>query len=114
MKQQQTALGRLKVLLLAIGLASTAQPSLASDNFDKPVPGGAPLEQLRAPSYLGGVSLERQRSWQPAAAYQLGMLSRSYGPATVEREAGPSTPQSNIGIDSMQTATIIPGVFGSD
>jgi predicted transglutaminase-like cysteine proteinase len=113
MKQQQTALGRLKVLLLAIGLASTAQPSLASDNFDKPVPGGAPLEQLRASSYLGGVSLERQRSWQPAAAYQLGMLSRGYGPTTAEREAGPSTPQSNIGIDSMQTAAIIPGVFGS-
>lgn len=115
MKRQKTALGTtgLNVLLLAIGLAGPAQPSFASNDFDKAAAGGPVPQQLQTPSYLGGVSLERQRSWQPGGAYQLGMLSRDYGPATVQRKAGPSTAQVDSGIDPMQTAAIIPGVFGS-
>ena len=115
MNKQKTALGTtgLKVLLLAIGLAGLVQPSLANDDFDDAVPAEALLAKIQAPSYLGGISLERFRPWQPAAAYRIGMALDGYGPAIADREADPSTAQGDIGIDPVQTAAIIPGVFGS-
>jgi predicted transglutaminase-like cysteine proteinase len=115
MKKQNTARGttRLKVLLLAIGVAGLAQPSLANNGFGTSAPAGALLEKVDAPSYLGGVSLERPRPSQPAAAYRIGMVLDGYGPAIADREVGPATAQGDIGIDPVQTAAIIPGVFGS-
>ena len=113
MKQQRITLSRLKVLLLAIGLVGAPQPSLASDHFEKPDRGSLPVKELLALSYLGGVSLERERSWQPEAAYKLGALPLVYGPASAERTADPSTIQVDTKIDPVQTAAIIPGVFGT-
>lgn len=115
MKKQNTAQGTtsLKVLLLAIGLAGLAQPSLANNGFGTAAPAGALLEKVEAPSYLGGVSLERPRPSPPAAAYRIGMVLDGYGPAIADREVGPATAQGDIGIDPVQTAAIIPGVFGS-
>ncbi len=54
MKKQNTARGTtsLKVLLLAIGLAGLAQPSLANNGFGTSSPSGALLEKIEAPSYL--------------------------------------------------------------
>lgn len=111
MNKQKTARGtiRLKVLLLAAGLTGLSQPSFANHGFDTASPAGALLEKVGAPSYLGGVSLQRPRPWLPAAAYRLGMVSGGYGPAVT----GPSTAQGDTGIDPMQTAAITPGVFGS-
>src|SRR6266404_3062728 len=106
MNKQKTALGTtgLKVLLLAIGLAGLVQPSLANDDFDDAVPAEALLAKIQAPSsYLGGISLERFRRWQPAAAYRIGMALDGYGPAIADREADPSTAQGDIGIDPVQT-----------
>ncbi|MCZ8547901.1 transglutaminase-like cysteine peptidase [Mesorhizobium qingshengii] len=115
MKKQNTARGttRLKVLLLAIGVAGLAQPSLANNGFGTAAPAGALLEKVQAPSYLGGVSLERPRPSQPAAAYRIGVVLGGYGPAIADREIDPSMAQGDIGIDPVQTAAIIPGVFGS-
>jgi predicted transglutaminase-like cysteine proteinase len=64
-------------------------------------------------SYLGGVSLERPRPPQPAVAYRIGVVLGGYGPAIADRKIDPSMAQGDIGIDPVQTAAIIPGVFGS-
>ncbi|CAN7360788.1 transglutaminase-like cysteine peptidase [Mesorhizobium amorphae] len=71
------------------------------------VPAGALLERFQAPSNLGGVSLARPQPWQPAAPYRVGSVSGSYAPAEADGA------EANTGIDPMQTAAIIPGVFGS-
>lgn len=99
-------------VLLAIGPAVLAQPSIASD-LDMTVPVGALLEKVQAPSDLGGVSLKRPRPWGTAAAYRPDMFASGYGPAIKGGEARPLTSRRDIGIDPVQTAGIIPGVFGS-
>ncbi|MEO5759610.1 MAG: transglutaminase-like cysteine peptidase [Mesorhizobium sp.] len=66
-----------------------------------------------APPCLGGVSLERYHPWQPAEAYQNGIVASGYGPAPANGELDPAMAQDSPGIDPVQTAAIIPGVFGS-
>ncbi|BCH04119.1 transglutaminase [Mesorhizobium loti] len=115
MTKEKSALGAsgLKALLLAIGIFGLSHPSFAST-----VPAGADrvdslLANVETPPVLGGISLLRRQPWQPASAYRIGMVLGSYGPATSGQETGLSTAQGNAGIDPIQTAAIIPGVFGS-
>ena len=109
MKIQKAAPGMtgIRVLLLAIGLAVQANPSSAGVNS-----GADPaLERVLAPASLGGVSLARTRPWQPSAAYRIADLSAGY---TASHEVETlSTATADPGIDPIQTAAIIPGVFGS-
>ena len=113
MKTQKAALGKtgLKILLLATGLSGLPLPSSASAMADDSAPASAMLGRLQPPSSLGGVSLARPQSWQPAAAYYVGTVSAGYGP--VQADLNPSAVQTDHGIDPIQTAAIIPGVFGS-
>ncbi|PBB65017.1 transglutaminase [Mesorhizobium sp. WSM4312] len=115
MTKEKSALGAtgLKALLLAIGIFGLSHPSLAST-----FPAGADrvdslLANVETPPALGGISLLRPQPWQPASAYSIGMVLGSYGPAASDQETGPSAVQGNAGIDPIQTAAIIPGVFGS-
>ncbi|MBZ9863644.1 transglutaminase-like cysteine peptidase [Mesorhizobium sp. CA12] len=107
MKIQKADPTGIKVLLLAIGLVAQAGPSSASANS-----GAAPvLQEVLAPASLGGVSLARPLPWQPASAYRIADVSVGYAPAApYEAEAHP---KADPGIDPIQTAAIIPGVFGS-
>ncbi|MDG4895318.1 transglutaminase-like cysteine peptidase [Mesorhizobium sp. WSM4976] len=109
MKIQKAAPGMtgIKVLLLAVGLAGFANPSSACANSGpEPVP-----QKMVAPASLGGVSLARPLPWQPAGAYRIAEISAGYAPAAeVEALSGA---KADPGIDPIQTATIIPGVFGS-
>ncbi|TJV72704.1 MAG: transglutaminase [Mesorhizobium sp.] len=109
MKIQKAAPGMtgIKVFLLAVGLAGFANPSSASANSG-PEPA---LQKVVAPASLGGVSLARPQPWQPAAAYRIANISAGYAPATEVVEL--SGAKADPGIDPIQTAAIIPGVFGS-
>ncbi|TIS60109.1 MAG: transglutaminase [Mesorhizobium sp.] len=120
MNEQKTAPGktRIKVLLLAIGLAGLAQPAFANAAFRDDATAGAFPKKVHAPFDLGGVSLQRPQPWQPAAAYRIGMVFGSYSPAVADANSSTAqgdigTAQGDMGIDPMQTAAIIPGVFGS-
>lgn len=106
MKIQKAAPGMtgIKVLLLAVGLAVQAIPSSASVN--------PALQKVLAPASLGGVSLARPQSWQPAATYRIADVSAGYAPIPYQVEAQ-SIATAEPGIDPIQTAAIIPGVFGS-
>lgn len=110
MKKQKSVPGktRLQMLLLAIGLVGLAGPSFASD-IAAPA---TPQEKVQTPPCLGGVSLTRPQPWQPAGAYRIGLVTGSYGP-DVGRGDGSSMARDDAGIDPVQTASIIPGVFGS-
>ncbi|WP_027059491.1 transglutaminase-like cysteine peptidase [Mesorhizobium loti] len=115
MKKQKFALGTtgLRLLLLAIGITGLPQPSSASA-FAR---GFEPVEmspaKVEIPFALGGVSLLRPEPRQPASAYAMGMAFDIYSIAAIDQEGGPSPAQGNAGIDPIQTAAIIPGVFGS-
>lgn len=111
-KSAQGAIG-LKVLLLLVGIMSLPQPSSASNFPARVDPADALLAKVETPSILGGISLTRPQPWQPAPAYRIGMVFASHGPAAVDQENRSSTAQDNAGIDPIQTAAIIPGVFGS-
>ena len=118
MKKEKSAPGKtgFKVLLLAIGLVGLAGPSFANAVSGEVAAAGTPLEKLQTPPCLGGVSLSRPQPWQPAAPYRVGMVFGSYGPAVpavADRGDGSSVARSDAGIDPLQTASIIPGVFGS-
>lgn len=115
MKTQKIVLGNagLKILLLAIGLSSLPLPASASAMTGDSASPATPLEGLRAPLSLGGVSLARYQPWQPAASYRIGMVSAAYSFAEVDRAAASSAAQADAGIDPIQTAAIIPAVFGS-
>ncbi|PZV38966.1 transglutaminase-like cysteine peptidase [Mesorhizobium kowhaii] len=115
MKKEKSVLGktRLKVLLLAIGLVGLAGPSFANAVSREVAATGTPLEKVLTPPSLGGVSLARLQPWQPAAPYRISMVFGSYGPAVADRGDGSSTARADAGIDPVQTASIIPGVFGS-
>ncbi|WP_027168391.1 transglutaminase-like cysteine peptidase [Mesorhizobium sp. WSM3224] len=111
MKIQRAAPGTtgIKVLLLAIGLAVQANPSSASADS-----GPAPaLQKLLAPASLGGVSLARPLPWHPAAAYRIADVSAGYAPAASHEIEARASAKADPGIDPIQTAAIIPGVFGS-
>ncbi|WP_027054994.1 transglutaminase-like cysteine peptidase [Mesorhizobium erdmanii] len=113
MTKEKSALGTtgFKALLLAIGIVGLPQPSFASAFPANVDPAGALLAKVETPPALGGISLLRPQPWQPALAYKIGMVSASYGPAAIDQETGSST--APAGIDPIQTAAIIPGVFGS-
>ncbi|MBZ9821447.1 transglutaminase-like cysteine peptidase [Mesorhizobium sp. CA4] len=109
MKIQKAAPTGIKVLLLAIGLAVQANPSSASVNSAV-----APtLQKVLAPASLGGVSLARPQPWQPAAAYWIAEVSAGYTPTASYQVEANATAMAGPGIDPIQTAAIIPGVFGS-
>ncbi|CDX60937.1 conserved exported hypothetical protein [Mesorhizobium plurifarium] len=109
MKIQKAAPGMtgIRFLLLAIGLAVQANPSSAGvASGVNPAP-----QKVLAPASLGGVSLARTQPWQPAAAYRIADVSAGY---TASHEVETlSTAAADPGIDPIQTAAIIPGVFGS-
>lgn len=115
MTKEKSALGAtgFKALLLAIGIMSLPQPSSASALPASIDPSDSRLVKVETPPALGGISLLRQQPWQPASAYKIGTVLGSYGPATVDQDPGSSMAQGNAGIDPIQTAAIIPGVFGS-
>ncbi|AZO49021.1 MAG: transglutaminase [Mesorhizobium sp.] len=115
MKTQKALLGKagLEVLVLAIGLCGMPQPSSASAAPGDSAFTGTLAKVVRAPLSLGGVSLARYQPWQPAASYRIGMVSGAYGFGEVERAEAASAAQGGAGIDPIQTAAIIPGVFGS-
>lgn len=95
----------IKVLLLAIGLAASANPSSAAVNSGSdPAP-----QKVLAPISLGGISLNRPQPWQPAGTYRIGAVARAYSPV----ETAGAASIAPAGIDPIQTAAIIPGVFGS-
>ncbi|MBA1144133.1 transglutaminase-like cysteine peptidase [Mesorhizobium neociceri] len=115
MKKEKSAPGitGLKLLLLAMGIASLPQPSSASAvAVDNRAVAGM-LARVETPPSLGGISLARPQPWQPVSAYRIGMIFGSYGPAAVHENPAPSIAQDDAGIDPIQTAAIIPGVFGS-
>ncbi|KRB32885.1 transglutaminase [Mesorhizobium sp. Root695] len=113
--KKENSLGktRLKVLLLAIGLVGLAGPSFADAVSSEVAAPGTALDKVQTPPSLGGVSLARPLPWQPSAPYRIGMVFGSYGAAVVDRGDGSSVGQGEAGIDPVQTASIIPGVFGS-
>ncbi|QND62864.1 transglutaminase [Mesorhizobium loti] len=115
MKKQKSAPGKtgFQVLLLAIGLFGLTGPSFANAVSSDVAAIGAPLEKVQTPPFLGGVSLVRSQPWLPAVAYRIGMVTGSYGAAVADRGDGSSMAQGEAGIDPVQTASIIPGVFGS-
>ncbi|TIS63232.1 MAG: transglutaminase [Mesorhizobium sp.] len=104
-----SAVSGVKVLLLAIGLAGLPNASSAGAiSAGNPAPRTVP-----APASLGGVSLARLQSWQPADAYRVSVVAGAYGPLEPYLAGGGSNGEAAPGIDPIQTATIIPGVFGS-
>lgn len=118
MKKEKIAPGTigLKLLLLAIGLAGLPQPSLASSRFEDVASVGGLVEKVEAPRSLGGVSLEWSRPWQLVAGYQPGIVSMSYAIDDANVAVAPTPADvrpAEVGIDPIQTAAIIPGVFGS-
>ncbi|RUW86605.1 transglutaminase, partial [Mesorhizobium sp. M8A.F.Ca.ET.023.01.1.1] len=61
MKKQKNAPGKskLKLLLLAVGMAGSAQPALAGPVVRDFLPETALLGTVQAPHGLGGISLQR-------------------------------------------------------
>lgn len=114
MKKEKAGLATgLKMLLLAVGLVGLSQPALANAIVADVAAAGEQLEKLQAPPCLGGVSLARFQPWRPAEAYRTDMFPGSYGPAVADYGEAHSTSRGDAGIDPVQTAAIIPGVFGS-
>ncbi|MER8632195.1 transglutaminase-like cysteine peptidase [Mesorhizobium opportunistum] len=118
MKKEKTAPGTagLKLLLLTIGLAGLPQPLLAGTPFEGVASVGGSVEKVEAPRSLGGVSLERSRPWQLVAGYQPSIVSMSYTIDDANVAVAPTPADvrpAEVGIDPIQTAAIIPGVFGS-
>jgi len=111
MKIQKAASGALgiRVLALAIGLAGLTCPSSANAiSVENPVP-----QTVSAPATLGGLPLARSQPWRPAAAYRITDVVGAYTPFEAYPAGGASSAGAVPGIDPIQTAAIIPGVFGS-
>ena len=116
MTKEKSALGAtgLKALLLAIGITGLPQPSSASA-----VPGERRSCRVRrwrrskrlplsavfrcCGRSLGSLPRPTRSAWFSAATVH----------AAIDQENGSSAAQGNAGIDPIQTAAIIPGVFGS-
>ncbi|MBZ9755828.1 transglutaminase-like cysteine peptidase [Mesorhizobium sp. ESP6-5] len=115
MKKQKNAPGKckLKLLLLAVGIAGSAQPALAGPVIRNFMPEAALLGAVQAPLGLGGISLQRYQPWQPATPYRISLVLNGYGPVSAQDGSSASMAQEGRGIDPIQTASIIPGVFGS-
>lgn len=111
MKRQKAVptASRIKGILLAIGIAGLPDPSSAGA-----IRGADPAPQtMSAPSILGGVSLTRLQPWQPASAYRISTVASAYGPSVAHRTDSATSTEASPGVDPIQTAAIIPGVFGS-
>jgi predicted transglutaminase-like cysteine proteinase len=115
MKKEKSALGitGFKLLLLATGIASLPQPSSAGAGIVDVTAATTVPARVETPSSLGGVSLVRLQPSQPVSAYRIGTNFDSYGPVVAYEKRDPSTMRDDAGIDPIQTAAIIPGVFGS-
>ncbi|KAA3451033.1 transglutaminase [Mesorhizobium sp. SARCC-RB16n] len=113
MKKQKNASGKskLKLLLLAVGIAGATQPALAGPGVRDDLPETALLATVQVPPGLGGVSLQRYQPWQPVAPYRISLVLNGYSPVSAQN--GSSASMAQGGIDPMRTASIIPGVFGS-
>jgi predicted transglutaminase-like cysteine proteinase len=105
MKQEQKYLSWIspRAILLAIGLLGSTGTFAAN-----PATGGAPAA-LSSPSFLGGVMLAEQDTVRPRG---LGAVFSAYDAEAIGRHLDPPATEAT-GIDPMQTAAIIPGVFGS-
>ncbi|RWE29443.1 transglutaminase-like cysteine peptidase [Mesorhizobium sp.] len=111
MKIQKVALGLsgIRVFLLAVGIAGLSNPSSASTmSVGESVP-----QTVASPTILGGISLTRLQPWRPIAAYRMIAVASSYGPLETRAAVDGSSVLAAPGIDPIQTAAIIPGVFGS-
>ncbi|MEI9417001.1 transglutaminase-like cysteine peptidase [Mesorhizobium sp. Cs1321R2N1] len=116
MKKQKNAPGKrkLKLLLLALGIAGATQPALGGPVIRDFLPEPALLGTVQAPPGLGGISLRRYQPWLlPAAAYQISLVLNGYNPVSAQDRSSALMAQEGRDIDPMQTASIIPGVFGS-
>lgn len=104
MKQEQKYVGRAtsRITALALGLFCSVQASAASDVTHA-------SEAPQAPAFLGGVALTRPVPAYPAIS---GVVYASYDAEAISRHLPPSSVETS-GVDPMQTAAIIPGVFGS-
>ncbi|MER9424588.1 transglutaminase-like cysteine peptidase [Mesorhizobium sp. M0317] len=113
MKKEKSALGitGLRLLLLAMAIASLPQPSSAKAITVNAGAAAGVLAAVETPSSLGGVSLARPQPWQPVPAYRIGMIFSSS--VAVDEKRGSSIAPPAAGTDPIQTAAIIPGVFGS-
>lgn len=111
MKKQKVASAAtsIKILLLVVGLIGLTEPSVAANRVTVEAPQDNALEKVQWPTSLGGVPLERWRSWRSAAAYRIAINM----PAAVYARAESAATQAGAGLDTMRTASIIPGVFGS-
>ncbi|MER9207487.1 transglutaminase-like cysteine peptidase [Mesorhizobium sp. M0771] len=113
MKKEKSALGitGLRLILLAMAITSLPQPSSAKAITVNAGAAAGVLAAVETPSSLGGVSLARPQPWQPVSAYRIGMIFSSS--VAVDEKRGSSIAPPAAGIDPIQTAAIIPGVFGS-
>ncbi|MBZ9795668.1 transglutaminase-like cysteine peptidase [Mesorhizobium sp. ES1-4] len=115
MKKQKNAPGKskLKLLLLAMGIAGSTQTALAEPVIRDFQPQTARPGTVQPPPDLGGISLRRYQPWQPAAPYRISLALNGYGSFSAQDRSSASMAQEGRGVDPMQTASIIPGVFGS-
>ncbi|MER8853783.1 transglutaminase-like cysteine peptidase [Mesorhizobium australicum] len=115
MKKQKNAPGKskLKLLLLAVGIAGSAQPALARPVIRNFMPETALLGVVQAPLGLGGISLQRYQPWQPATPHRISLVLNGYSPVFAQDGSSTSMAHEGGGIDPIKTASIIPGVFGS-
>jgi len=106
MKQKQKYLGWTisRAILLAVGLLGSTQAFAASS------PTAGVAGELPAPAFLGGLALADLAA---ESATKLGAIYAAYDTEAIGRYLKPAAVAGPIGIDPMQTAAIIPGVFGS-
>ena len=106
MKQEQKSLvwTSSQAILFAIGLLGST-PTFAANSAT-----GSASVALPAPTFLGGLALAQEgTTTQPT---RLGSVYSAYDAEAIGRYLEPSATETT-GIDPMQTAAIIPGVFGS-
>ena len=106
MKQKQNYLDwtSSRAILFALGVLGSTQTFAASSARE------AVYDELPAPALLGGLALAA-----PALPYSimLGTVYSAYDAEAIGRHLEPAAAAETTGVDPMQTAAIIPGVFGS-
>ena len=95
-------------LLLSIGLLGSSNHAWAETGVEQTA---KPLWAIQSQHFLGGIALERVGTG--SAVSRIGTLFRAYDPEAVGRFLDGPVTDDAPGIDPMQTAAIIPGVFGS-
>ncbi len=106
MKQKQKYLDwtSSRAILFAVGLLGSTQTFAASSATE------AASAELPAPAFLGGLALADAGT---AHSTKLGAVYSAYDAEAIGRHLEPAAAAETTGIDPMQTAAIIPGVFGS-